>query len=125
MTPTIRFAAPLSGLLLLGAIAGLAGYATADTAPSRPTPAEVAEAESSITRGVIREVAGDRLTLTSGDNTVSVQLAPAVAIEALVPISRDQLRSGDWLNAGAVPHERTVFVVTGLVVIPQMQLAPR
>jgi hypothetical protein len=122
MTAARRFAAPLIGLLAVGVVAALIGYATADSASSSPAPLTATEAESNVPRGIIREVTGDRLTLTTGE---SLQLTPNASIEALLPTTRDQVRPGDWLNAGAVPHDRSVFVITGLVVIPPGRLAPR
>jgi len=107
---------PLIALIVLGVIAGFAGYATAGD-DSTPAPEAVANTPTAI-RGIVQSSTANSLTLTTPDGVSTFELEPGTTIEVLQPIELPALRAGDWLNAGAVPNAQTLFALTGLIVIP-------
>jgi hypothetical protein len=79
---------------------------------------------SALTLGVVQTVSSDSLTLSTDDGARSFRLTPSTLTEALRLSSVDAIRSGDWVNAGAVPHGQTRFALTSLIVLPQGSFRP-
>jgi hypothetical protein len=115
---------PIAGLVAIVAIAAVAGYATKPSGTAQSVPAVADDtAQTTTVRGIVQEVSGGNVTLTTADGQRSFRLAPTFAVEMLTPLTRSQISPGDWLNAGASPHDRSLFFITGLIVIPDSQLA--
>jgi hypothetical protein len=117
----------LAGLpiLVIALIAGAAGYFSKDPG-TKPIPAlqPAADREQAV-RGVIRNVSADQITVgTESGQTFTFRLEPNAPIEQLVPASMAELRPGDWLNGGAIPHAQTVLALLGLVVLPDPVVPP-
>jgi hypothetical protein len=64
-----------------------------------------------------------RLTTQDGA-ALTLRLAADAPIELLKPITASQLKPGDWVNGGAIPHRQSVLALTGLVVISEPVLTP-
>jgi hypothetical protein len=105
-------------VVAIGISAGAVGYVSA--APDEP-PTIVADLPdtSGGVRGVVQSLNGDELTLTTGDGRQALRLSQSARIETLRPVPLSAIRTGDWVNAGAVPHAQTIFALLGLVVLPQ------
>jgi hypothetical protein len=113
-------------LLLAAAVAFGAGYflRPQDTARAVSFPGE-AMAVSTI-RGVVQSAGPDSITVQTEAGPVTLKLTPSTPVEALRRVDLSQVRPGDWVNAGGVHHNQTVYALTGLVVIPAANLqAPR
>jgi hypothetical protein len=113
-----RIAAAVAPLLVIALIAGAAGYVSkqADRAPVPPLAAD--DAGPGGVHGSVQSFAGNDLTLiTSAGETVKLRLAPDARVEVLAPISAADLKPGDWVNGGAIPHADTVLALVGLVLI--------
>ncbi|MPZ50146.1 MAG: hypothetical protein GEU75_12765 [Dehalococcoidia bacterium] len=117
-----RFALPVLGLCAVSLLALTAGFLTAaGPADNRAGPPE-AEAPPPVTavRGVIQQLNGDQVTLTTSSGGITVRLAPGSIIETLGATTTLHLAVGDdWLNVGAVGHPQTLFAINGLVVISE------
>jgi len=122
-----RRQAPLIAVLLIVA-AGLGfgglGYATSgsETTAFQEAGQEPA-AEIEFVSGRVESISAGELTLATDTGRVVLRLSSDAAIESFGSATLDSLRPGDWLNASAIPHEQTVFVLVGLVVIPAESLA--
>jgi hypothetical protein len=118
----------LAGLpvLVIALIAGAAGYFSKDPG-TKPIPAQQpAPDREQAVRGVIRNVSADQITVgTESGQTFMFGLEPDAPIEQLAPASVAELRPGDWLNGGAIPHAQTVLALLGLVVLPDPVVPPR
>lgn len=118
--PVLRLptpAGPFIALIVLGLIAGFAGYATAGSDSTR-APAAAIDTPAA-TRGIVQSATANSLTLTTPDGARAFELPSGVTVEALRPIELPAVRAGDWVNAGAVPNAQTLFALTGLIVIPE------
>ncbi len=106
-------------LLVIALIAGASGYVSKQ-ADRAPVPALAAqEAGPGGVRGSIQSVSGDEMTvLTAAGESVKLRLLPGAQIEVLTPITAAQLKPGDWVNGGAIPHADTVLALVGLVMLP-------
>jgi hypothetical protein len=105
-------------LLVIALIAGAAGYVSkkADRAPVPALAAGVAGPEG--VRGSVQGFTDDELTLiTAEGRSIKLRLTADARVEVLTPISASDLRPGDWINGGAIPHADTVLALLGLVVI--------
>jgi len=126
MSRLIRTRASVLLPLLAVALAGLAGlaigYGTSSPrqAESQGLPLPEAIGANAV-RGQVSEVSPDSLILTTAGGQVSLDLTPATVYEFMRPATRAELNLGDWLNAGAVPHNETFFAIIGLVIIPAAQ----
>jgi hypothetical protein len=121
-----RFALPALAIVFVGLLALAAGYFSESSGRSPPASETTPPTGAANVRGLVQAVTSDRLTLTTGDGVVELQLTPSTSIEALQrPASFAALTPGDWLNVGASPHQQTLLVITGLIVIPQTQLQAR
>jgi hypothetical protein len=116
-----RTVAPALGLVAVALVALLVGYVTKGSEQTTSNHVALVN-QLEAARGVVQEISGDRLTLATGAGTETLRLSPSTIVEVLRPASPATLREGDWLNAGAVPHEQTLFAIIGLIVIPQSQL---
>lgn len=112
---------PVLILLALGLAGGVIGHATAGPS-SPPINDEAGAGRATYVRGVLQEVTSTGVTLTAGADQRSLALSPSTAVEIVRPISLSEVRAGDWLGLGAVPHNQTLFAITGLVVIPETNL---
>jgi hypothetical protein len=112
-------------LLIIALIAGAAGYFSKDPG-TKPIPAlQPAPDREQAVRGVLRSVSGDQITVgTESGQTFTFRLQPNAPIEQLAPASVAELRPGDWLNGGAIPHAQTVLALLGLVVLPDPVVPP-
>ena len=115
-----RIAAAAVPLLVIALIAGAAGY-VAKKADRAPVPALAADdAGPGGVRGSVRSFTGNDLTvISSAGETVTLRLAPDAGVEVLTPITAADLKLGDWVNGGAIPHADTVLALVGLVLIPE------
>jgi hypothetical protein len=121
----LRSAIPAVLLVLVAMAAGIAGYATAG-GERKAGPPPIEAGQRPFLRGVVQSISGDRLTLATDNGPLELRLAPSTTVEALRPFTLERVRPGDWLNAGAVSHQQTLFALVGIVLIPPSQLeAPR
>ncbi len=112
-----RFLLLTVGLLVLAVGAGVAGYVTkADSKPNFE-PLESA-AESTGTRGVLQSIDGDTLTILTDAGSQVFTFTSQTVVERLRPSNASRISVGDWLNAGAIAHDQTIFTIVGLTVIP-------
>lgn len=114
-----RVAAPALGLLAVALIAGVVGYVTEGSDGGPASQAVEAPTAGQGARGVVRELAGEQLTLTTPGGPLTLRLSPNAAVEALRPMSPAVVTTGDWLNGGGVANAQTVYTLVGVVVIPQ------
>jgi hypothetical protein len=70
----------------------------------------------------IQSVSNDSLRISTGDGSLTLKLDGTTAYEALRPAGRSAIRTGDWANVGTTPHMQTLFVISGIVLIPQALL---
>jgi hypothetical protein len=113
-----RLVAPILPLVVIAIIAGAAGYALTSTAARPVPPLEARDTAPQGVRGVVQTVNADQLSLTLEDgSTRTVRIQSGAPIEVLRAISRAEVQTGDWLNAGAIPHAQTVLALVGIVVI--------
>lgn len=112
-------------LLVVALVAGAAGYLTASPG-TEPVPALAPRPSDTPTlRGRVESTSGDEVSIvTDAGARLSFRLGPSAPVESLAPISVADLKQGDWINGGAIPHPQTVFALTGLVVVPQPVLPP-
>ncbi len=113
------FILPVLALVLVGAVALGAGYLTAGERDPRVPPAKASPPGPTVVRGTLQGVSGDAVTLATDAGPQTLRLTPGAHLEALRRISLDQVRPGDWANAGGVPHAQTLFALVGVVVIPE------
>jgi hypothetical protein len=117
----------LAGLpvLVIALIAGAAGYFSKDPG-TKPIPAlQPAPDREQAVRGVIRNVSADQITVgTESGQTFTFSLEPNAPIEQLALASVAELRPGDWLNGGAIPHAQTILALLGLVVLSDPVVPP-
>jgi hypothetical protein len=105
-------------LLLIGLVFGAAGYALEEPESTPIPPLAAQEPPEAGTRGEITNVSGDQFTLVRDDgSTLSFRLAGDAPVEALEPISLDEVSLGDWLNGGAIPHPQTVLALINLILV--------
>ena len=113
-----RRLAPLLLIFAPAVVAAILGYATGGG--SSPIASSTQAPDSAaIIRGVVQNVGTERISLTTPSGSRSFQLAPDVVVEALAPAPPSAIRTGDWINAGAIPHRSTMFALIGLVAISQ------
>jgi len=112
---------PVLLFLVLAVAAAAIGYATAGESDSTASTRGDRNSPGYV-RGVIQEVSAANLTLAVGAERRTLRLSQSTPVESLQPITLSAVRSGDWLNVGAVGHSQTLFAITGLIVIPQTNL---
>jgi hypothetical protein len=111
-------------LLLVGVFGAVSGYLS--SSEGRSQGALEAEASPAFLRGVVQNVAGDRVTISTETGSIELRLAQNAPVEALRPATPPSLAIGDWINAGAIGHMQTLLALVGLVVIaPDRLEAPR
>ena len=114
-----RLAVPALALVAIALVAGLAGYFSEGSSRASTT-LEPAPAQAQAVRGVVQEVSGERLTLTTSSGSVAVRLTPATVFETYGSTTRMHISVGkDWLNVGALQHPQTLLAINGLVVISE------
>ena len=118
-----RLLLPAALLFALGIAAALAGYFS-EGASSPEAPAVAVASEDDFVSGVVQDVSGQTLRLNTSSGSLTLQLTGDTRLERLWPAGFDSIRPGDWLNAGATRHERTLFVLTGVVVMAPEVVAP-
>lgn len=106
----------VSLMAVVGLLALLIGLVTAP-GPVSQTPQPPADAPVYL-RGTIEAVEGTRVTLTTSSGSITIEVAPDTRYEALRRGSFADLRVGETVNVGSLPHNQTLFVVTGVVVLP-------
>ncbi len=118
--------APAITLVAVALSAVVAGYATAASdsrgGPAFPEPSP-APSTREVVRGFVLGLSGDTLTISAGGTETNFRLQPATVIEALRPTNLAEVIAGDWLNGAAINHPQTTLALTGIIVIPQSQLA--
>lgn len=117
-----RLALAAAFLVLVALLSGALGYIS--KRPANQVTTATGTAAATAIRGVVQQVSGDTLTLTTDAGPLQLRLTPSSSIEVLRSVGTDAIRPGDWLNAGAVPHNQTVFALLYLVFIPQERLTP-
>ena len=108
----------LFAIVAVGAVSAGAGYLTGGQGGVSPPPAATPAARTDIVRGTVQSLEGATLTLSTEAGPTSVAVAPDAVLEALRPTTLGAVRPGDWLNAGAVPHQQTLLALSGIVIIP-------
>jgi hypothetical protein len=114
-----RIFAAVAPLAVIALIAGAAGYVAKkpDRAPVPPLAAE--DAGPGGVRGSVQSLTGSDLTVVSSSGeTLKLRLAADAGVEVMGPIAVADLKPGDWVNGGAIPHADTVLFLVGLVLIP-------
>jgi len=112
------------GLVIVAMAAVGGGYATRNheaatfKAASGPPPVEYV-------RGVVQSVTQDSITLQTEGGPVTLKLTAATPREAVQRVTLANVKAGDWVNAGGVPHAQTFYALTALVVIPAANLEGR
>ena len=117
-----RIVAPVLGLIAVGLAAAALGYVSAGSTGGADAQPVTSAGSETASRGVVQSISGDSLTLATSSGPVTLRLSPTVRIEALRPATLARARQGDWLNAGAIPHNQTLFAIIGLVIIPAEDL---
>jgi hypothetical protein len=117
-----RFAPAIAFLVVLAVavILGIVGYISEGDGAVSPGPAISEESDSATTdfvSGRVEVISATEITLSTEAGTVVLQVDPDAPVEVLAPTSAAQIELGDWVNASVVPHEQTLFVLVGLVVI--------
>ena len=112
-----RTLAPVVAVLCAAVAAAAVGYFY-DRAETKPPDAETPAASPLILRGVVEAISTDTLTLATDDGSRSLRLSSSTTVESLAPAPLIDLRPGDWVNAGALPHAETIFALSRLVVLP-------
>jgi hypothetical protein len=93
------------------------GYVSA--APSgSPAPPPAPVAAPAIVSGRVEAITADSITLATAEGSLTLKLAADAPTERAAAATLADLQEGDWLNATAMPHEETIFVLQGIVVIP-------
>jgi hypothetical protein len=110
-------------LLIVGAASGALGYLTAGDGSSSDEDTAASSAPEGV-RGVVQTLVGDSLRLTTDGGPVELQLDRDTRVEVMRPVTLAQVSPGDWLNAGAVQHNQTVFALLNLVFIPEGRVSP-
>lgn len=110
-------------LILVTAVAVGAGYATrgrqGSTISQRgPQPA------SDVVRGVVQAVTADSITVQTDAGPVTLKITPLTGREAIQKTTLSSIQPGDWVNAGGVHHDQTIYALTDVVVIPASDLEP-
>jgi hypothetical protein len=111
-----------AALVLTALVSGALGYSLEGDASLNQPAVSADQTRSESVRGVVAAVRADSLTLNTPSGTVDIEVPATTPIERFHAINREALRPGDWLNAGGVPHDQTMFALTGLVVIPRALL---
>jgi hypothetical protein len=112
------------GLVIVAMAAVGGGYATRSheaatfRAASGPPPAEYV-------RGVVQSVTQDSITLQTEGGPVTLKLTPTTPREAVQRATLANVKAGDWVNAGGVPHAQTFYALTAVVVIAAANLEGR
>ena len=105
-------------LVLIALIAGTAGYVTSDTETTPIPPLAPGKERPIGIQGSIQSFSNDELTIVANDGTLmTFDLPGESTIERLMTIERDDLKIGDWINGGAIPHRQTILALVGLVLI--------
>jgi hypothetical protein len=120
---SLRHAAllPFAALVLTAAVASMAGYLLNGQSGAADEPAADADARQYV-RGIVERIDNSELTITVGTQRRVFRLNSSVKVDVLRPADLAALHTGDWLNVGAVPHDQTLFAITGLVIIPANHL---
>ncbi len=109
------------GIVVIALVGGAAGYLTKKN-PKPEFEPFVAALESTGTRGVVQSIDGDTLTILTNSESLSFTLTSDTIVERIRPIDTSLVSVGDWLNAGAIPHDQTTLTIVGLTVIPETLL---
>ncbi|HEY7270888.1 MAG TPA: hypothetical protein VH951_13770 [Dehalococcoidia bacterium] len=114
-------------LVVTAAVAIGAGYGLRSHNSAASTLRFPSEASQAATvRGVVQSVNADSITLQTESGPVTLKISPSTPREALQKIDLTAVHPGDWVNAGGVHHDQTIYALTALVVIPASDLeAPR
>lgn len=120
LTLPVLFAALLLATLLAGGL----GYATASPARHDTFTASAAPPEPVFVRGIVQNTTADRLTLLVDGAPRDLTLRPDLKVEAQRPAPIASVAPGAWINAAAVPHQQTIFALTGLVLLPAGAFQP-
>jgi hypothetical protein len=109
------------GLLLVAAVSVAAGYATRS---HDGTTVDIASSKSNtrVVRGVVQSVTADSITLQTDSGPVTLTISASTPKESIRAIALSEVKAGDWVNAGGVPHAQTIYALTALVVIPAANL---
>ncbi len=113
-----------AALLLAALLSGGLGYATASPARHDSFKAAAASPEPVFVRGTVQGSTNDRLTLLVDGAPRDLTLRPDVRVEIQRPASITDVTPGAWVNAAAVPHQQTIFALTGLVLLPAGTFQP-
>ncbi len=106
-------------LVVIALIFGAMGYTLTQTKTRAVPPLPPAVQQATGLEGVVSSLQGDQLTLTTADGRLQTfTLEPGAKVEALKPATLADVKSGDWINGGAIQHAQTILALTGLVLIP-------
>jgi hypothetical protein len=84
--------------------------------------ADIPQKQSVSVKGVVQAVTLDSLTLQTESGPVTLKLDADTSMEAISQATLASVRPGDWVNAGGVHNDQTVYALTTLVVIPAESL---
>lgn len=110
-------------LVLTFAVAMGAGYALRGDERAVLRIPNGEQQETSV-KGVVQSVTADSITVSTEGGPVTLKLGPSTPREGVKRTSLASIRPGDWVNAGGVHHNQTVYALTVLVVIPAANLEP-
>lgn len=114
----IRIIAAGLPLVVIALIAGATGYVTEGTQTEPLTPLAPPEGQATGVMGAVLSFSNDQLVVVGSDGTqTTFDLPGESTIERLMTISRDDLKIGDWINGGGIPHADTILALVGLVLI--------
>ena len=113
-----RLLPPILAAIVLFAAAAAAGYLTKSTSSVQRVD-NAASVPPAGARGALQSINGSTITVVTEVGPRQFTLADDVTVEVLRPTTASTINLGEWLNAGAMPHNQTVFTIVGLTLIPQ------
>ena len=111
-------------MVLTFAVAAAAGYSLRSPeheALSIPAAGEQANG----VKGVVQAVTADSITLKTDAGVLTFKISPSTPKEAIQRTTLASIKPGDWVNAGGVRHNQTIYALTDLVIIPAADLGAR
>jgi hypothetical protein len=108
-------------LVVVAALSVAAGYAARSHAKTPQAIPDLVPVAQSV-KGVVQAVTADSITLQTEAGPVTFQITSSTSREAIQRTTLASIRPGDWVNAGGVHHDQTVYALTALVVIPAADL---
>ncbi len=106
-------------LIVIALVFGAMGYTLTKTRTHAIPPLPPAAQQPAGVEGVVSSLQGNQVTLTTPDGRLQTfTLEPGAKVEVLKPATLADVKTGDWVNGGAIQHPQTILALTGLVLIP-------